>query len=208
MSFIWKISNKDFVAFAAGSSSGPVWKATSASDGTDIPAGSLLIPPATQSPTHDLDGNLTSDGVHGFTGDAGNRLVKIETLASAVTAGVPYQRVEMAHDSQWRRIRRERFDSASATSPVETTRYLGAGWRCLADLGAPDSFEKCYNWGLGQAHQLYLGDSNNALLWTHDLVRSERHFCHYDWNGNVVGLSDAAGDHTAEYFYNPSRVSG
>jgi RHS repeat-associated protein len=186
----------------ADNSSGPVWQTTTASDGTDSNAGALLIPPVSQSPQHDLDGNLTSDGVHGYSWDGENRLIKIETLPSAVTAGVPYQRVEMAYDSQWRRIRRERFDQASTTTPVETTRYLWAGWRCLADLGAAGSIGKGYVWGLDQAHQLHLGDSNNALLWTHDVTRNERHFCHYDGNGNITGLSNAAGNHTAEYFYN------
>lgn len=182
-------------------SSGPLWKATSVNDGTVTKTGSLIIPPATQTQQFDADGNLTSDGIYGYTWDAENRLIKIETHPAAVTAGIPYQRVEMAYDSQWRRIRRDRF-SASSGSPVETTRYLWAGWRCLADLGTSNSFTKCYTWGLDQAHRLHLGDSNNALLWTHDLVRNERHFCHYDGNGNIAGLSDAAGNHSAEYFYN------
>jgi putative transposase len=190
----------------ADNSSGPVWQTTTASDGTDSNAGALLIPPVSQSPQHDLDGNLTSDGVHGYSWDGENRLIKIETLPSAVTAGVPYQRVEMAYDSQWRRIRRERFDQASTTTPVETTRYLWAGWRCLSDLGVTDSIGKDYVWGLDQAHQLHLGDSNNALLWTHDVIRDERHFCHYDGNGNVAGLSNETGNHTAEYLYNAFGV--
>ncbi len=190
----------------ADNSAGPVWKATSVSDGTDTTAGSLLIPPATRNPQYDADGNLTSDGVYGYTWDGENRLIKIETLPAAVSAGVPYQRVEMAYDSQWRRIRREQFDSLASVTPIKTTRYLWAGWRCLAELGAADSLAKCHVWGLDQAHQLHLGDSNNALLWTHDLIRDERHFCHYDGNGNVAGLSDAAGNHTAEYFHNAFGV--
>jgi RHS repeat-associated protein len=181
--------------------SGPDWMQVSVSDGTATEDGSILIPPASQEPQHDADGNLRSDGVHEFTWDAENRLVKIETLAAAVTAGVPYRRVECVYDSQWRRVRRLLFDQPSATTPLETIRYLWAGWRCLAELGATDSVRKTLVWGLDAQQSLHLGDGNGALLWTRDAASGETHYFHYDGNGNVTGLSNAAGDVTAEYLY-------
>ncbi len=186
---------------AADNTSGPARKLLDVADGTITETGAILIPPASQSPQYDADGNLSSDGIHEFFWDAENRLIKIETLASAVTAGLPYRRVECVYDSGWRRVERLLFDQPSATAPVEATRYLWAGWRCLAELNATDTITKTFVWGLDSSQALHLGDSNGALLWPEDHTINETQFFHYDGNGNVVGLSNASGEFTAEYLY-------
>jgi RHS repeat-associated protein len=186
----------------ADNSGGPVWKEILVANGTDSLDGFSLIPPATRTPVHDADGNLTHDGVHHYSWDAENRLIKIETLAAAVTAGVPYRRVEYLYDSNWRRVQRLRHDQPGSATPVESTRYLWAGWRCLAEVDAGGELAKTFVWGLDSRQSLHLGDGNGALLWINDLTLAQRHFCHYDGNGNITGLSDATGAQTAEYLYN------
>ena len=186
-------------------SAGPVWQSVEVTDGTDDRAGSIAVPPANQNFTYDADGNLTGDGIWQYEWDGENRLVKVETVAAAVTAGIPYQRVEYTYDSGWRRVKRARFDQPppplEEDTPVEENRYLWTGWRCLAELNASGTIVKRRAWGLGQSQDLHLGDGNGALLWTDDVATNTTDFFHYDGNGNVVGLSDATGAHTAEYCY-------
>lgn len=185
----------------ADNSAGAAWLPVVIEDGTEVRSGSLAIPPANESFTYDADGNLLSDGIRGYTWDAANRLIRIETLAAAASAGVPYLRVEYTYDSESRRVRRQLFDAPAASQAAEDTRYLWAGWRCLGELDAAGALVKRHVWGSGLNQSLHLGDGNGALLWTDE--GSQTRFFQYDGNGNVVGLSDAAGTMTAEYRYSP-----
>jgi len=188
----------------ADNSAGPVSLEVEVESGSESSSGRLLILPATQSPGYDADGNLLSDGVHQFTWDAENRLIRIEVTAAAVTAGVPYRRVENAFDHGSRRIRRAMYDSVSGLE-VEDTRYLWAGWRCLVELAADSTVSRKLVWGMGRSGAIDLGDGNDALLWMHATAAGS-HFCHYDGNGNITGLSDAVGQRTAEYGYDAFGV--
>ena len=185
---------------SASNGAGCEWRSITVGNGSKTKSGALLIPPADQQQAYDADGNLTSDGIRAFTWDAENRLAKIEILPAAVARGVPYQRVENVYDSEGRRIQRARFDSASAMTAVEITRYLWAGWRCLVEIDGNDILQKRLAWGLDQHQPLHLGDGNGALLWTTDSNGVSQYF-RYDANGNVVGLSNAASVSTAEYTY-------
>ena len=55
--------------------------------------GHLFLAKTAEEFTHDLDGNLTSDGRWTYTWDAENRLIAMETTASAVAAGAPRLRL-------------------------------------------------------------------------------------------------------------------
>ena len=184
-----------------GPATSPVWEPVNVIAGTDERHGNITVPPASQNFVHDADGNLLEDGTWHYEWDAENRLIGVETLTSATDAGIPYQRVEYTYDSDWRRVKRTRFDQQSSTTPVEEQRYLWAGWRCLAELNAAGAIVKQMAWGLDQNQQLHLGDGNGALLWTDDVAGETTDFLQYDGNGNVVGLSDATGALTAEYRY-------
>lgn len=189
---------------AVDNSGGPVSLEVEVASGTESGSGRILIPPASQSMAYDADGNLLSDGVHQFTWDAENRLIMIEVTATAVIAGVSYSRVENLYDHASCRIRRAVYDSTSGPS-VSDTRYLWAGWRCLVELAADSSVRRELVWGAGWNGIIDLSDGNGALLWIHDSSAGS-HFCHYDGNGNITGLSDPSGQRTAEYTYDTFGV--
>ena len=63
-----------------------------------------FLPQTPESYAHDLDGNLTQDGRWTYAWDAENRLVAMETRASAVAAGATRQKLEFGYDSQSRRV--------------------------------------------------------------------------------------------------------
>jgi RHS repeat-associated protein len=184
--------------------SGPVWQAVTASDGTNSDAGAVLVPDDSVTPIYDADGNLTHDGVYNYSWDGENRLFTIETSSGAESTGVPYRRVENLYDYLGRRVMREEFDDDEATTPVSSTRYLYAGWRCLAEIDSSDALQRSYCWGAGADHSFHLGDSAGALLWVQDEVGDVSHLACSDRNGNVTALVSAAtGDRTAAYTYGP-----
>ena len=71
-------------------------------------------------------------------------------------------------------LARHRFDSPGATTPVESTRFLHAGWRCLGEINAGDQLVRTLGWGLDHGSDLHLGDPNAALLWIHDHATDSR----------------------------------
>jgi RHS repeat-associated protein len=187
----------------ASNGGGAEWKSVSVTSGSETKVGNLLIPPASQELVHDADGNLTSDGMYGYTWDGENRLKKIETLEGAVLRGVPYQRVECIYDGRGRRVARLQFDQKTSLQAVEHVRYLWSGWRCIGELDSTDALVRSMVWGLDSQQQLHWSDGNQALLWVNDRPTGQTHFCHYDAGGNVVGLSDDQGVQTAAYLYDP-----
>ena len=66
-----------------------------------VTTGHLLVPPATQTFTHDLDGNQTSDGVWTNTWNAANRLVTTETLPGVPVAARRREVWSHLPDGRW-----------------------------------------------------------------------------------------------------------
>ena len=60
----------------------------------------------TNTPTYDLDGNLTNDGVFAYSWDGENRLVAVEPLV--LTNGSPIK-VTFTYDYMGRRVEKRRF---------------------------------------------------------------------------------------------------
>jgi len=75
--------------------------------GGQTESGKVFVPPATESFTHDADGNLTQDGRWDLVWDGENRLVK---LRSRVGSPAPERRIEFEYDHQGRRIRQTVFN--------------------------------------------------------------------------------------------------
>ena len=176
-------------------SAGPQWLDAEITDGTTTADGSLPLPPASVTPIHDNDGNLTFDGLWNYTWDATNRLIRIERNAALVTAGAPYLRIEYDYDSQGRRIRSSTFTTNAATTPSKQTLFIFHGWKCVAELDALDGNQaiRKYTWGLDLAGDPGDFSTGNigAILWLVDSASNKTHVHLYDRNGNVSGLVDS-----------------
>jgi len=190
-------------AIVADNTSGAVWQSVAVSDGTATVNGSLFIPAASVAPQYDADGNLTSDGRWNFTWDAENRLVGMEPTATALAAGVPYQRWAHIYDSNSRRIASERYDSVSAVTPDAVEKAVYDGWNRVAELDGSNAVLRTFAWGLDMTDSIQGGGGTGGLLWVDDVTHG-KHFFGYDGNGNVALTVDAAtGVPSAVYDYDP-----
>jgi RHS repeat-associated protein len=137
---------------------------TSTNTNTFSQSGHLYLPPAEETLTYDLDGNLTGDGRWTYVSDgescrlAGvrmdcpkqparraerearasqNRLIEVTTRAAAIAGGVPDFRLHFVYDARGRRIRKlvERYDSVTSSLQVESDlRFIYDGWNLLAEI--------------------------------------------------------------------------
>ncbi len=153
---------------------------------------------------HDADGNLLRDGRWKYTWNAENRLVRMETLPSAVTVGAPNLRLQFAYDSQGRRFRKtiEENDSGDWTV-VDDRLFVYEGWNLLLEL-APDTpiVTQSYLWGLDLSGTLQGAGGVGGLLMIE--VEDEIHYPVYDGNGNIMALIDAnTATESARYEYGP-----
>ena len=98
---------------------------------------SEYLPPDPEIFIHDADGNLKQDGSWSYTWDADNRLIAMETLATAYNAGAPRQKLEFAYDSQGRRFSKKVYDWDNASGTYLLTSeflYFYDGWNLIAEL--------------------------------------------------------------------------
>jgi RHS repeat-associated protein len=126
--------------------------------------GAMFIPPPIETPTHDLDGNQTSDARWNYAWNGENRLILAEEkpIPTAVAAGVSTppvttrQKLEFTYDAQGRRIRKvvKSFSSANQTWSVTSDLiFLYDGWNLVAELNMqPETSNlelvRSYEWGL------------------------------------------------------------
>ena len=171
-------------------------------------SGHLFLAKTPESFTYDLDGNLTGDGLWSYAWDAENRLTTMETVAAAVTAGVPKQKLEFVYDFTGRRIQK-RVSSWSGTTYTlaSDTRFLYDGWNLLAEFNALSSnaLVRSYVWGLDLSGSSQGAGGVGGLLavTTHD-QSPLTYFPVFDGNGNVTGLIDSTtGARSATYVYGP-----
>ena len=102
---------------------------------------------ADSEPTHDPAGNLTYDGVHAFTYDAWNRLVKVtkayrDPSSGNVTLGSVVNEIE--HDGLGRRIVKQVKNSADLDC---TYKYYHDGQRVIEERNGSDQVIKQHVWG-------------------------------------------------------------
>lgn len=157
--------------------------------------------------TYDADGNLTEDGRWHYTWDAENRLLSIETIPAAVTAGAPKQKLEFTYDAMGRRIQKKVSTWNTGTSSYQLTtdlRFVYDGWNLLADLdGLNANAVLCtYVWGLDISGSLQGAGGVGGLLFT--TKAGSIYATGYDGNGNILNLFNLAdGSVSAEFEYDP-----
>lgn len=184
--------------------SAPVATAVTVSAGGTPTTGKLVTPPAAQSFVHDLDGNLTDDGVWTYTWDAENRLAGMQ---HKTTLADPAARRKLAfeYDARGRRIRKQVFPwgstdySATATSDQ---RYVYDGWNLLAIFDPQFSILQSFVWGLDLSGTAQGAGGVGGLLAA--ITGTTAQFAAYDGNGNVRALADGGtGAWSAQYEYGP-----
>ncbi|NLH71562.1 MAG: RHS repeat-associated core domain-containing protein [Verrucomicrobia bacterium] len=183
--------------------------------GGQTESGKVFVPPATESFTHDADGNLTQDGRWDLVWDGENRLVK---LRSRLGSPAPERRIEFEYDHQGRRIRQTVFNDRDdgQGSELSDTIFLYDGWNLVAELNANASNARVrtYVWGTGLSGSMQgAGGVGGLLKVTYYGGTTTNALVAYDGNGNVTALIDAAnGNACARYEYGPFaepiRVSG
>jgi RHS repeat-associated protein len=184
-------------------SSAPVWtNIPVTAPGQTTQSGNVFVPPASETFTNDVDGNLTRDGRWTNYWDAENRLVKMETLPNAPTGS--RRRLEFGYDHQSRRIwkRVTNLD----TSAVTEQRFLYDGWNLLAALDTQQAaILSSFVWGLDLSGTMQgAGGVGGLLKVTCNGAQTANSFVAYDGNGNVSGLVDASdGSVAARYDYGP-----
>ncbi|MBE0701935.1 MAG: RHS repeat-associated core domain-containing protein, partial [Afipia sp.] len=173
-------------------------------------SGNVFVPQAPEAFSHDLDGNVTSDGRWNYTWDAENRLIRLV----ARTGVGPQQRLDFAYDAQGRRIGKKVWPNTGGTgTPLLDRRFLYDGWNLVAELNATNNTViRSYVWGLDLSGSEQGAGGVGGLLVVKP-TGANALFPAYDGNGNVMGLVDGTtGTVTAQYEYGPFgeliRVSG
>jgi RHS repeat-associated protein len=183
--------------------SNPLWQSVSVSTGGTPVSGNLLIPPATQSFTYDLDGNLTSDGVWTYYYDAENRLYRVE-ITTSLTPTSARKKLVFEYDHLGRRIRKQVFAWATSdysTTATTDTKFFYDGWNLVKETTG--AAWKSYMWGLDLSGTMEGAGGVEGLLLFNDSTLGA-HFPCYDGNGNTTKLVKASDSITAaDYEFGP-----
>jgi RHS repeat-associated protein len=194
----------------------PVWQAveTKRTTGTPSSTDHFWYAKASTAPAYDADGNLLSDGhnistsTHEgrwvYTWDAENRLIKMETSATAVTAGMSYTKLEFEYDWEGRRIARHVWKGGTSGSPafVNSRRWLYDGWNPVAELsgvsaadatGATDAVLTRYTWGTDLSGSLQGAGGVGGLVLQTTVSGGVMERPSYDGNGNIVAWTKSTG---------------
>ena len=135
--------------------------------------------------THDVDGNLTFDGVFTYAYDADNRLASVSSNGLVL--------VTNQYDHKGRRVRK--------TTPTSETTFLYDGWNLIyeREIAGTVTNETFYYWGKDLSGSLQGVGGVGGLLY---LKRNGTIYVpHRDANGNIVRYADTIGNVVAEYTY-------
>jgi RHS repeat-associated protein len=185
----------------------PLWQSVNitTSDGGSLANALYRVPPSSEVPTYDPDGNLTADGLWTYTWDAENRLISMQSQALVPTAG--RRKLDFEYDPLGRRIGRIVSTGASGNwVPTSTTRWLYEGWNPVAELNGAGTLVREYVWGTDLSGGWQGAGGVGGLLWVLEAPTGANaaHYTAYDGNGNVMGLVNAAdGTWSARYEYGP-----
>jgi YD repeat-containing protein len=153
--------------------------------------GNLFVPQATESYSHDLDGNLTGDGRWTYKWNGENRLIEMEAKSNVPSAA----RLKLVFEYDWqgRRIRKQVFNwtgSDCSATPALDLKYVYDGWNLLAELnGTNNSLVRGYTWGNDLSGSRQVAGGVGGLLMVKP-ARASVMFAAYDGNGNLTGLVD------------------
>jgi RHS repeat-associated protein len=194
----------------------PVWQAveTKRTTGTPSSTDHFWYAKASTTPAYDADGNLLSDGYNTststhegrwvYTWDAENRLIKMETSATAVTAGMSYTKLEFEYDWEGRRIARHVWKGGTSGSPtfVSSRRWLYDGWNPVAEFsgtsasaatGATDAVLTRYTWGTDLSGSFQGAGGIGGLVLQTTVSSGVMERPSYDGNGNIVTWTMSTG---------------
>ena len=135
--------------------------------------------------SHDVDGNMTSDGVFAYAYDAPNRLASVSLNGITLVAN--------QYDYRGRRIRK-------TTSTAETT-FVYDGWNLVyeCEVSGETTNETFYCWGNDLSGTLQGAGGVGGLLY---LKRNGAIYVpHADAYGNILRYTDTAGTVVAAYEY-------
>jgi RHS repeat-associated protein len=213
------------VDIAASSSSGGLHNARF----TTHQKGALFIPPPSEVPTYDQDGNLTSDARWNYVWDGENRLIAQEEkfgipvvqmqsggLVQLPAASVTRKRLEFTYDAQGRRMTKRVLSATGSGAFVlqQSLLFLYDGWNMIAEIDTTTSSAqllRSYEWGTdisgtmtgaGGVGGLLLVRFHAPAIPNAHLPSPGAHAPLYDGNGNVTELVDLAhGTISARYEY-------
>ncbi len=186
--------------------------------------GSMFIPPPTETPTYDLDGNQTADARWNYAWDGENRLILAEekVIPVAVAAGVSMptittrQKLEFSYDAQGRRLTKKVYEQRTENGAPGTfvlkqsLVFLYDGWNMIAEIDTTTTARliRSYEWGLDVSGTIDgAGDVGGLLVLREHPASSNQspassHAPCYDGNGNVTELVNlATGGVSARYEY-------
>ncbi len=170
-----------------------------------LESGSVFVPRTPESFTHDVDGNLLSDGRWDYTWDGENRLIRMV----ARTAVGPQQRLEFAYDWQDRRIAKVVWNNTAGTgTPAVDQRFLYDQWNLIVvavEVESQFQLAQAFVWGTDLSGSMQGAGGVGGLLKVSQVGQSTTNcFAAFDGNGNVVGLVDvSSGAVLARYEYGP-----
>lgn len=124
--------------------------------------------------TYDANGNLTSDGASVFTYDIENRLV---AASGAMVAGLRYDPLGRLYET---------------TGGPSTTRFLHDGDELVAEFDGAGSLLRRYVHGTAV---------DDPVVWYEGAGFGTPRWLHADWQGSIVGVSDATASSIATNRY-------
>ncbi len=164
-----------------------------------------ILPATPEVITHDLDGNMTSDGLWNYIWDAENRLIRITAKPGAAPWFDSPTLMEYKYDWMGRRIESAVYGPLS--NVVHRTKFLWDRWNILAqsDWGATPTGQgtvlRAYVWGndLSGSEQGAGGVGGLLAVQAHEpgvylgMSGTVKTYCPtYDGNGNVMSYINAA----------------
>ena len=148
--------------------------------------------PASQNLSYDLNGNLISDGLHGYSYDCANELVQV-TLTNQ-------WQIQYVYDGLGRRrIRREYAWQGGQWLNANEVHYVYDGMQVMQERSLLNTPTVTYTRGLDMSGTLGGAGGIGGLLARTDNKGSS--YYHTDGNGNVSMLVDSSGNVLARYLY-------
>ena len=139
--------------------------------------------------SHDLDGNMISDGIFTYAYDSENRLASVSSNGIVLVAN--------EYDYRGRRIKK--------TTPTTETTFVYDGWNIVHEAAATISgsttniTEIQYFWGTDLSETLQGAGGVGGLLAVS--INGDFYFPAYDNNGNITKYIDESGNVVAAYEY-------
>jgi YD repeat-containing protein len=212
-----RIGDLYYHPLTASNSADPVWQSVTTVDNPPTVAANtshFWYAKASTTPAYDADGSLLSDGYNTststhegrwvYTWDAENRLIKMETSAKAVTAGMSYTKLEFEYDWQGKRIARHFWKGGTSGSPtfVNSRRWLYEGWNPVAEFsgtsstaatGATAAALTRYTWGTDLSGTFQGAGGVGGLVLQTTVSSGVMERPSYDGNGNIVAWTKSTG---------------